>query len=170
MTETTSSTLELSLAPVRKQVLVEATQRRAFDVFTLRLDRWWPKSHSIGSAAVRRSVLEPFVGGRWYAECEDGSEVVVGHVLTWEPPARFVLSWEVGADWKPDPRPAHCSELEVRFIVDGARRTRVELEHRHFERMGAAPGASQRRDVDGGWPHLLERFAAAAAEPEGETP
>ena len=40
----------------------------------------------------------------------------------------------------------------------GAGVTRVELEHRKFEKMGAEPGAKMRRDVDGGWPTMLERF------------
>jgi hypothetical protein len=32
------------------------------------------------------------------------------------------------------------------------------LEHRKFERLGAEAGASMRKDVDGGWPRLLEHF------------
>ena len=42
--------------------------------------------------------------------------------------------------------------------------TLVELEHRKFERMGAEPGASLRRDVDGGWPGILEGFRAMAEQ------
>jgi hypothetical protein len=50
------------------------------------------------------------------------------------------------------------SEVEVRFIADGADATRVELEHRKFEQLGAQAGESIRKDVDGGWPKLLELF------------
>jgi hypothetical protein len=50
------------------------------------------------------------------------------------------------------------SEVEVRFIAEGANATRVELEHRKFEEMGAEAGASMRKDVDGGWPGILEQF------------
>jgi hypothetical protein len=40
--------------------------------------------------------------------------------------------------------------------------TVVELEHRKFEQMGAEAGASMRKDVDGGWPKLLEHFKKEA--------
>ena len=149
-------------APVRKTVVVEATAQQAFEVFTAGIDRWWPKSHGIGASPVRQSVIEPFVGGRWYTKCEDGTDVVVGHLRVWEPGARLVVSWEISADWKPDARAAFASEVEVRFLAEEAGRTRVELEHRNFERMGAAAGETMRKAVDGGWPMLLGLFAAAA--------
>ncbi|MDQ2803755.1 MAG: hypothetical protein M3Y41_14160, partial [Pseudomonadota bacterium] len=54
------------------------------------------------------------------------------------------------------------SEVDVRFAADGADATTVELLHHRFETMGAQDGASMRKDVDGGWPGLLERFVAEA--------
>jgi uncharacterized protein YndB with AHSA1/START domain len=155
----------ISTAPVRKSVLVQASPEAAFEVFTAGIDRWWPKSHSIGGAPARESVIEPFVGGRWFAKCEDGSEAVVGHVRIWQPGERLVVSWEINAAWKSEPRVAFASEVEVRFIGEGAGRTRVELEHRNFERMEMPGGESMRNQVDGGWPALLELFAAEAARP-----
>ena len=153
----------ISIAPVRKTVVVQASAHEAFEVFTARINRWWPRTHSIGSAPVSETVIEPFVGGRWYANCEDGTQTVIGRVLIWQPGERFVVSWEISADWKPDPRPAFTSEVEVRFVPDSAVRTRVELEHRNFERMGAAAGETMRKNVDGGWPTLLELFAQEAS-------
>jgi uncharacterized protein YndB with AHSA1/START domain len=153
----------ISIAPVRKTVVVAATPQRAFEVFTARIDRWWPKSHGIGATPVRESVIEPFVGGRWYAKCEDGTDVVVGHVLVWQPAERFVCTWEISADWKPDARVAFASEVDVRFVAEDQGRTRVELEHRNFERMGAAAGETMRKGVDGGWPTLLDLFAKEAS-------
>jgi uncharacterized protein YndB with AHSA1/START domain len=79
------------------------------------------------------------------------------------PAERFVVTWEISAAWKPDPRPAFTSEVEVRFVAESPHSTRVELEHRNFERMGAAEGDSLRKDVDGGWPALLEAFAREVA-------
>lgn len=153
----------INIAPVRKSVVVQATAARAFEVFTAGIDRWWPKSHGLGAAPVRESIIEPFVGGRWYTTCEDGSEAVVGHVLIWQPAERFAVSWEIGANWKSDPRVAFTSEVEVHFIAETAARTRVELEHRNFERMGAEAGESLRKDVDRGWPTILELFAQATS-------
>lgn len=149
----------ISIAPVRKTIVVQATPEKAFAVFTAGLDRWWPKTHNIGTAPLRESIIEPFVGGRWYSKCEDGSEAVVGHVSVWQPAERFVVSWEISAQWKPDARLALASEVEVRFVAEAAGGTRVELEHRKFERMGVQDGETMRKGVDGGWPGLLELFA-----------
>ena len=148
----------IEIAPVRKSVVVDASPPQAFAVFTSGIDRWWPKSHGIGATPITQSVIEPFVGGRWYTQHEDGSDVVLGHVRVWEPAQRLVVSWEVSAEWKPDPRPAFTSEVEVRFTAE-AGGTRVELEHRNFERLGAAAGEKMRKDVDGGWPALLDIYA-----------
>jgi uncharacterized protein YndB with AHSA1/START domain len=156
----------IEIAPVRKAVVVEANPPQAFAVFTAGIDRWWPKEHGIGATPIRQSVIEPFVGGRWLTRHDDGAEVVLGHVRVWQPPERLVVSWEVSAEWKPDPRPALTSEVEMRFTGEAGGRTRVELEHRNFERMGAAAGEKMRKDVDGGWPHLLELYAKDAAREE----
>jgi uncharacterized protein YndB with AHSA1/START domain len=151
----------IAIAPVRKSLRVNAPQARAFEVFTAGIDRWWPKGHSIGSAPLVKSAIEPFNGGRWFTTHEDGSEAVVGHVLAWEPPSRFMFSWEINSNWKPDSTIA--SEVEVRFTADGAA-TLVELEHRKFEALGQEGGEKMRKDVDGGWPGILELFRKAAEE------
>lgn len=153
----------ITIAPVRKTIVVQAPPERAFEVFTGGIDRWWPKTHGIGTAPVRESIIEPFVGGRWYTKHEDGSESVVGHVSVWQPSQRFVVSWEISAAWKPDARAAFASEVDVRFVAEAADRTRVELEHRNFERMGAADGEKMRNSVDGGWPTILELFVKEVA-------
>ena len=94
----------ISIAPVRKSLVVEASPQRAFEVFTAGIDAWWPKKHGIGATPITRSVIEPFVGGRWYTHHEDGKDVVIGHVRAWEPGARFVVGWEISSEWKPDAR------------------------------------------------------------------
>jgi uncharacterized protein YndB with AHSA1/START domain len=149
-----------AIAPVRKSLVVMAPQAHAFDVFTNRLDDWWPKGHGIGAAPLKHSFIEPRKGGRWYTTHEDGSEVVVGHMLTWEPPHRIVFSWEISAEWKPDPSVA--SEVEITFVAEGANTTRVQLEHRKFESLGRESGEKMRGSVDGGWPGLLELFKQKA--------
>ena len=151
------------IEPVRKSIVVGTSPQRAFEVFSSGLDRWWPKSHGIGSTPLAQSIMEPFVGGRWYSKHENGTEVTVGHVLAWEPGRRLLVTWEINAQWHSDPRPAFTSEVEVIFADAGEGRTRVNVEHRAFERMGEEGGNTMRGAVDGGWPHLLELFAQAAA-------
>src|SRR5260221_724949 len=79
----------------------------------------------------------------------------------WGPPPRLVVVSQVNAQWKPDA--AMKSEVDVRFSADGPDATQVELLHQKFETMGAEAGASMRKDVDGGWPGLTERFARESA-------
>jgi len=153
----------IQIAPVRKSVVVDATPAEAFEFFTARLDRWWPKSHGIGATPLRESFIEPFVGGRWYGKHEGGEESTVGHVIVWEPGKRLIVSWEINGQWKSDPRPQFTSEVEVKFIAESAKRTRVELEHRDFERM-AAGGQEMRDGVDNGWPGILELYVASCAQ------
>ena len=150
----------VKIAPVRKSIDVKASQARAFEVFTSGLGRWWPRDHGIGKKPMKTAVMETRLGGRWYELAEDGSQATVGKIIVWDPPRRFVMTWDINSQWKPDTTVS--SEVEVRFIPDGVNATRVELEHRKFEQMGAEAGESMRKDVDGGWPGMLERFRAEA--------
>jgi len=152
-------------APVRKSVRVGAPPERAFKVFTDGIGRWWPKTHHIGAADLDALVIEPKAGGRWYERGVDGSECDVGKVLVWEPPARLVLAWQLTADWKFDP--GLITEVEVRFLADGANATRVELEHRDLERYGErADGVRATIDSSEGWNGILQLFKQAAEQSE----
>ena len=151
----------MSVEPVKKRITVHASREHAFRVFTEGVDRWWPRSHHIGTSPLKRAVIEPASGGRWYSLCEDGSECEVGKVLVWEPPARLVLAWQITATWKYDPE--FVTEVEVRFTSEAAKLTVVELEHRDLERYGAA-AADLRAAIanPGGWPGILEAFGKEA--------
>ena len=150
----------IKIAPVRKSIHVKASQARAFEVFTSGLGRWWPRDHGIGKKPMKSAVMETRLGGRWFELAEDGTQTNVGRIIVWEPPSRFVMTWDINSEWKPDA--VINSEVEVRFVSDGADATRVELEHRKFERMGPQAGEKMRKSVDGGWPGMLERFKAEA--------
>ena len=92
---------------------------------------------------------------------EDGSECDTGKVLAWEPPHRLVLAWQLNPDWQYDPN--LITEVEVKFIPEGERKTRVELEHRYIERMGEkAEVARNAVDSPNGWGAILELFRQAA--------
>lgn len=146
----------IALAPVRKSIRVNATQARAFDVFTAGMSRWWPATHTILKAPFKEAVIEPRAGGRWYHVGADGSQCETGTVRVWDPPARLVLVWRLNANWEYDPD--LDTEVELRFIADGAA-TNVELEHRHIERMRDGAEAA-RTAVDGpnGWTGILEDY------------
>jgi len=153
-------------APVRKSVFVDAPQAVAFDVFTSGIGQWWPKSHHIGKCDLDRPVIESKAGGRWYERDVDGSECEIGKVLVWDPPSRLMLAWQLTPDWKFDPN--LVTEVEVTFTAEG-NGTRVDLEHRHLERMGDKADA-MRESVSGpgGWPALLQLYADQANSEKGD--
>jgi uncharacterized protein YndB with AHSA1/START domain len=146
------------IAPVRKTVRVKAPIKHAFDVFTAGLTRWWPQNHGVGKRPIAKVLMEPKLGGRWLEIAEDGTETVIATIIAWDRPHCLVLLWQVDAQWKPDTMMK--SEVEVRFAEDSDGATQVDLLHHKFETMGADAGASMRKDVDGGWPGHLDRFAA----------
>ena len=153
------------IAPVRKSIRVKAPVAHAFDVFTNGLSRWWPLDHGVGKQPIQKVLIEPRLGGRWLEISADGTETAVATIVHWEPPHRLVMLWQINAQWKPDA--TMKSEVDIRFIPDGPDAARVELVHHKFETTGAEAGASMRRDVDGGWRSLLERYAKLAEKRRG---
>jgi uncharacterized protein YndB with AHSA1/START domain len=146
---------------VRKSVTVEVPRERAFTVFTEGFDSWWMRSHHIGEAELEAAVIEPWEGGRWYERGVDGSECDWGHVIAWDPPGRVVLAWQLDAEWKYDP--SLITEVEVTFTEEGDSRTRVDLHHRHLERMGpTASAVRQTFESENGWRGLLQLYADRA--------
>ena len=150
---------------VRKTITVNASVEHAFRVFTEGHDSWWPRTHHIGKVPMQKGIIETREGGRCYSIQTDGSECDWGRVLVWDPPHRLVLAWQITHEWGYEPDLAKASEVDVRFTAEPGGRTRVDLEHRHFERHGAG-GASMRTAVDssGGWGSLLEMFQARAEQ------
>lgn len=158
---------ETTDVPVRKTITVNASAARAFEVFTEGFDTWWPRTHHIGKSPMEKAIIETHVGGRCYSRQVDGTECDWGQILAWDPPHRFVMAWQITHEWGYEPDLAKCSEVEVRFTPEAGGGTRVDLEHRHFERMGPG-GATMRIGVESpnGWGGLLQLFAdrVAAAE------
>jgi uncharacterized protein YndB with AHSA1/START domain len=151
-----------AVPPVRKEVTVATTPERAFEVFTDGIDSWWPREHHIGKSPLKREVLEPGLGGRWYGVSDDGSECEVGKVLAWEPPGRLVLAWQINADWQYDA--SFVTEIEVTFTAEAPNLTRVVLEHRDLHRYGLrATELRKMLDAPEGWGITLRRFSDAAA-------
>lgn len=148
---------------VIKSVIVAAPLALAFEVFTARIETWWPMpSHHIGEAECQAVLIEPQVGGRWFERGVDGSECQWGEVLHWEPPHRVVLAWRLSAQWAYDPQ-LH-TEVEVQFTALDAGRTRVDLEHRGLDAYGDQALAMQQAfNSPNGWNGMLEHFAEVAA-------
>ena len=154
---------QATAAVVKAAVTVNVSQVRAFEVFTKDYASWVPDGQYLGGQRPAAVVIEPKAGGRWFERGQDGADQDWGRVLAYEPSGRIVLGWHLDAQWQFVPDPRQASEVEVRFVADGPTRTRVELEHRGFDRHGS-DGEGVRAAVasEMGWSLTLERFAQAA--------
>jgi uncharacterized protein YndB with AHSA1/START domain len=158
-----TSVADRTNTPVRKTVSVKASVERAFTVFTAEFNSWWPRSHKLFEADLADAIIEGKAGGRCYQRAVDGSECDWGLVLVWEPPRRLVVAWQLDGQWQYDPDVSHASEVEITFTPESGGSTRVDLEHRHFERHGSSASAVQTGvDSPMGWGNLLQSFTAVA--------
>lgn len=148
---------------VRLEIVVDVPQHQAFTVFTEQFDVIKPRDHNLLPVEIAESVFETHVGGHVYDRGVDGSVCRWARVLAFDPPERFVISWDIDLHWRLEPNPERCSEVEVRFIPLGADRTRVELCHRHLDRHGDGwPRFRSALTADNAWPIFLRRFEKAA--------
>lgn len=151
---------QVSPAPVRQSIVVEAPIAYAFKIFTEQFGSFKPREHNMLAVPIAETVFEPRVGGHIYDRGVDGSECRWARVLAYEPPNRVVLSWDISPQWQVETNPEKTSEWEVRFIAETAHRTRVELEHRKLDRHGDGwQGVRDGVAGDQGWPLYLQRYA-----------
>ena len=150
------STKEQTGLVILKSAFVPTTPERAFEVFTTEMASWWPlQTHSIGGMGGKGTppdtvIFEPGPNGRVYERSAAGKEAHWANVAAWEPPNRFVLEWKV------DPDAIAATEVEVRFTPEGDG-TRVELEHRGFERLGDAAEEGH-KSYSEGWPTVFQDY------------
>ncbi len=145
-------------SPLRVTFDVSCRADRAFELWTSRIDMWWPQDHTVSGEEVT-VILEAGVGGRIFERTPDGREHEWGKVTRWEPPNKLGYTWYLGRT------PAEATEVEITFIeLDDA--TVVDIEHRGWEQLGAeAPQWRDRNRI--GWETLLPHFAVAAKEQDG---
>jgi hypothetical protein len=145
------------IAPLKISFDVACSAEHAFSVWTTRISLWWPPDHTV-SGEADLVVLQGSVGGRIFERTADGVEHDWGEVTLWKPPTQLGYLWHLGAD-----RSA-ATEVEVRFVAHGAT-TRIEIEHRGWERLGIS-GNEWRDRNRAGWDTLLPHFLAETAKGE----
>src|SRR5690606_28375782 len=125
--------VSMSLASARAEVLVEIPQGQAFTRFAERLSEWWPREYSWARDTLVGFTIEPRVGGHCIEHGPNGFRLDWGTVLTWQPPERLSMLWQIGPQRVPEPNPASASTLEVNFVPKPSSKTLVQVEHRGFE-------------------------------------
>ncbi len=142
------------IEPLRMSFEVGCPVDHAFDVWTSKIARWWPADHSVSGENGMQVVLEGRPGGRIFERTSSGTEHEWGEVVVWEPPSRLAYLWHLRRDR------ADATEVEISFIDQGDETTRVEIEHRGWERLGAQ-GEIWRNANRAGWSTLLPHYVAA---------
>jgi len=142
--------------PLRISFDVACSAEHAFRVWTSRIGTWWPPDHTV-TGRPEQIVLQGDVGGRIYERTADGAEHDWGEVTVWQPPSRLAYLWHLGIGR------SSATEVDIKFIASGEKATRIEIEHRGWERLGEAAGWWRERNT-AGWENLLPHFRAAAEE------
>jgi uncharacterized protein YndB with AHSA1/START domain len=157
------------IEPIRRSITVARPPEHAFRVFTEGLTTWWPSDRFSRAAdgefgdgvKVERLVFEGRVGGRVYEVTSDGREASWAEVLVFDPPSRVVLAWKPNATDQPP------TEVEVTFTREGDA-TRVDLEHRGWERLGDV-ATQGREQYAQGWPLVFDgAYGEAAGAADGD--
>jgi len=141
-------------APLKLSFDVGCSPEHAFAVWTSGIGTWWPPDHTVTGRADLTVVLQEGVGGRIFERTTDGTEHDWGEVTVWEPPTQLSYLWHLRRDR------SDATEVEIRFVPQGDTATRVEIEHRGWERLGA-DGDEWRDRNRAGWQGLLPHFVAA---------
>jgi uncharacterized protein YndB with AHSA1/START domain len=143
------------IEPLRLSFEVGCGQVHAFDVWTRRIDTWWPADHTATGEDGLRVTLEPRVGGRIFQRDQGGVEIDWGEVTEFSPPEVLAYRWHLRSDR------ADATDVRIRFVAVAAGRTRVDVEHHGWERLGA-DGPVWRESNQQGWTTLLPHFIDAA--------
>ena len=142
--------------PLALDLTVRCSPAHAFEVWAQRTALWWPSDHTVGGERPEAITFEPRAGGRIFERTSAGAEHDWGEVLAWEPPRRLVYLWHIRADR------SDATEVEITFAAT-AEGTRVTIEHRGWDRLGAA--AEERRDANHrGWGGVIPLYERACVE------
>lgn len=126
----------------------------AFEVWTAKINSWWPRSHTVSGEPDANVFLEQHVGGRIYERTADGTEHEWGEVTVWDPPVRFGYLWTIRKSRDDG------TDVDIRFIELEKDATRVEIVHTGWERLGAG-GDDWRARNTLGWEGVLPAYIAA---------
>ncbi|MFL0410257.1 SRPBCC domain-containing protein [Microbacterium paludicola] len=142
----------MSVAPLRRQVLVNCDPDVAYRVFMDEIGSWWPIA-SLGCFGEGSTVA--FDGERIVETASDGRTALWGTVVDARPPREIAFTWHPGRG------PEEATRVALSFVGAGEGATLVTLVHTGWE-VRPDPAAA-RGEYAGGWVTVLGRYADAPA-------
>ena len=146
------------IEPLRLSLMVACSAEHAFITWTKKASSWWPADHTSSGETGLSVVFEPGVGGRIFERTRGGKEIDWGEITVWDPPNRVAYRWHINADR------SDATDVEIVFKEVADSSTRVEIEHRGWERLGDDKGRAWREVNHGGWDGVLPAYIAACAK------
>ncbi len=138
---------------IKKSVVLPLAPAAAFELFTRRINEWWPADRRHFQGAP--SEIFMLRNGRFYERARDGRETELGRVRTWDFPRQILLDFFVATG------PKNPTQVEITFsALNGS--TEVTVNHWPTSRNvdaweEIAPRYSQ------SWEAVLAAFLQAAA-------
>lgn len=142
--------------PVISKIEVRCAPPHAFEVFTRKVDLWWPVGHRKFEQSALEFDCRP--GGRFVERSPDGEVFELGTILDWDPPRRFRYSWIRGAISAP-------TEVEVEFQAQGDA-TLVVVTHSEGNSGLGEAWPTRAQGFRKAWSHLLPELADLIARNE----
>jgi hypothetical protein len=140
--------------PLRLSFTVACPPEHAFATWAHRTSLWWPPGHTVTGEQRLEILFEPWVGGRIFERTTAGREEDWDEVVLWEPPRRLGYLWHLRADR------TDVTEVEVAFTGQDDGSTRVDIEHRGWDRLGERAPAWRERNQRG-WRGIIPTYVAA---------
>ncbi|NHZ70460.1 MAG: metalloregulator ArsR/SmtB family transcription factor, partial [Proteobacteria bacterium] len=142
---------QLSIQPVVKVLELNVSPRRAFDLFALHMDDWWPVlTHSVAADNVREIIVDDHAGGTIREVTNDGVE------HEWATLTQYVRGERIQFNWYPGATAVQATHVDIRFDETAAG-SRVTLIHSGWETRGE-DGQRLRDNYESGWDVVLDPY------------
>lgn len=139
--------------PIQKSVTVPLPPSQAFDLFTSKIDLWWPKRGFSVGGAKSKLTFPKHKGGEIIETDEAGTAHIWGTIIAFDPGVYVAFTWHPGR------APHEATIVEMRFQQTQSG-TKCDLTHGGFDILGPTADAVSTSYLHG-WDTVLGCYCAA---------
>lgn len=145
---------------ISKEVQVNVSADKAFDIFLNKFIGWWPKEYTWSQETLTDIHIEGKINGLCTEVGPNGFRCDWGRVTELVENKLIGLKWQVGPNREPIPNPEKASDIKIEFIAKSNGNTAtLKLEHRNFENHGnGAEAYCKMMDSEQGWDFILAHY------------